>query len=234
MRTAIITGATHGIGRAIAEKFLAEGYAVITCARNTEELHALRDMWETKWPHAHIHAVGVDVGIKDEVMAFAQFVLDNAETIDVLVNNAGTFLQGDVSTEPDGQLEQMMNVNLFSAYHLTRALLPRMKSQGQGNIFNLCSVASLKAYPGGGSYSITKYALLGFSENLRYELREHGIRVTALCPGATWSRSWSSSGVLRERIMESEDVATMVWAICNLSDKADVETVIMRPMLGDL
>jgi short-subunit dehydrogenase len=125
-----------------------------------------------------------------------------------------------------------MEVNLFSAYHLTRALLPFM---GPGShIFNMCSVASLKAYPNGGAYSISKYALMGFSENLREELKPRSIKVTAVCPGATWSRSWSGSGVDEDRIMEAEDIAKMVWSAYDLSPQADVETIIMRPIKGDL
>src|SRR5690606_23069309 len=160
---------------------------------------------------------------------FAAAVLDVFPRVDILVNNAGIFQPGEIATEPAGQLEAMMQVNLFGAYHLTRALLPQM--QAGSHIFNICSVASLQAYPNGGAYSITKYALLGFSENLRHELMPRGIRVTAICPGATWSRSWSGSGVSRERIMEAEDVATMLWSAYSLSTKADVETIVMRPML---
>ncbi|MEO6832882.1 MAG: SDR family NAD(P)-dependent oxidoreductase, partial [Chitinophagaceae bacterium] len=82
--------------------------------------------------------------------------------------------------------------------------------------------------------SISKYALLGFSENLREELKPRGIRVTAICPGATWSRSWSSSGIERERVMEANDIAEMLFATYKLSEKADVETIVIRPILGDL
>ncbi len=95
-------------------------------------------------------------------------------------------------------------------------------------------MASLKAYPAGGSYSITKYALLGFSDNLREELKPLGLRVTAICPGATWSRSWSGSGVAESRIMEAEDVANMLWASYSLSSRADVERIVVRPQGGDL
>ena len=109
-----------------------------------------------------------------------------------------------------------------------------MKQNNSGHIFNLCSVASLKAYENGGAYSITKYALLGFSENLRYELMPRRIRVTAICPGATWSRSWSGAGVPRDRMMEADDVAGMIWATYSMSEKADVETIVMRPIAGDL
>ena len=127
-----------------------------------------------------------------------------------------------------------MAVNLYSAYHLTRALLPAMKKKGAGHIFNMCSIASLKAYENGGAYSITKYALQGFSDNLRHELMEDRIKVTAIMPGATWSRSWAASGLPEERFIKTEDIAAMVWASFSLSASADVETIVIRPILGDL
>jgi short-subunit dehydrogenase len=233
-KTAVITGATQGIGKAIAEKLLAEGFSIAICARNQQDLTAVKEAWEAQYPEAHILAVSADFSKEIEVTFFAQKILLEFSRIDVLVNNAGIFQPGNLADEPKGQLEEMMQVNLFAAYHLTRALLPAMKEKGSGHIFNLCSVASLRAYPNGGAYSITKYALLGFSDNLREELKPYGLRVTAICPGATWSRSWSGSGVARNRIMEASDVAGIIWATCTLSATANVETIIMRPQQGDL
>jgi short-subunit dehydrogenase len=229
---AVITGATQGIGRAIAEKLLSQGYSLAICARSEEDLLNIHSAWKDQYPQATICTVAADLSIPAELRSFANKVIAEFQHVDVLVNNAGIFEPGELATEPEGQLERMMNVNLYSAYHLTRALLPQM---GKGShIFNICSVASLKAYPNGGSYSISKYALLGFSENLREELKPAGIKVTAICPGATWSRSWSGSGIPKERIMEADDVAAMLWAACSLSPQADVETIVMRPLNGDL
>jgi len=109
-----------------------------------------------------------------------------------------------------------------------------MKSRQRGHIFNMCSIASLRAYPNGGSYSISKYALMGFSENLREELKTHGIKVTAICPGATYTPSWHGSDVAPERIMEAADIAAMLWGAYNLSAQANVETIVMRPLKGDI
>jgi short-subunit dehydrogenase len=229
---AVISGATEGIGRAIAEKLLGEGFNVAICARSEEKLKALQRQWENAFPEARTLCRVADFEKPDDVKVFAAAVLEFAPNVRILVNNAGIFEPGDLMTEPDGQLERIMQVNLFSAASLSRALLPAIGAGG--HIFNICSVAALKAYPGGGSYSVSKYALLGFSENLRHELMPLGIRVTAISPGATWSRSWSGSGVPRERIMEAEDIAAMLWATWSLSPKADVEHLIMRPIAGDL
>jgi short-subunit dehydrogenase len=234
MPNAVITGATQGIGKAITEKFLEEGCSVAICARSSDDLVRVKTEWQDRFPEASIMAMTADLSQKEQVTAFASAVLTAFETVDVLVNNAGLFFPGKLAEEPEGQLEELMSVNLYSAYHLTRALLPAMKERQSGHIFNLCSIASLKAYENGGAYSITKYALLGFSENLRFELMPHRIKVTALMPGATWSRSWSSSGIPQERLMKAEDIAAMVWAAYQLSPQACVESITIRPLAGDI
>ena len=234
MPYAVITGATQGIGRAVTEHLLDLGFSVAVCARNKEILRALETEWQLRYPQAHIMALPADLSSKDEVIIFAEAVLAAFPEINILVNNAGTFQPGDIADETDGRLEQLMAENLYSAYHLTRALLPVMKATKNSHIFNMCSVASLKAYPNGGSYSISKYALLGFSENLREELKPFDIKVTAMCPGATYTPSWEGSGVSPERIMEAADVAKMLWSAYALSPQANVETIIMRPVKGDL
>lgn len=234
MAIAVITGATKGIGKAIAEKMLQEGIDVAICARTTNDLRDLHDQWERLYPERRIFMQNVDVQDKEQVKLFAKNVQDTFKSVDILVNNAGIYFPGSLAEEPEGQLENLMDINLYSAYYLTRALLPIMKKQKKGHIFNICSVASLQAYPNGGAYSITKYALLGFSENLRYELRNEGIKVTAISPGAVWSNSWSNSGVAPERIMEADDIAQILWSAYSLSQQATVEHIVLRPQLGDL
>ncbi len=234
MPYAIVTGASQGMGTAFSEKLLSEGFSIAVCARNEEKLAALKALWTEKYPGATIIVHKADMTQKGEAEAFAAIVLASFPEIDILVNNAGMYLPGNISDEPEGLLEQMIGINLYSAYYLTRKILPSMKDRRKGHIFNICSIASLKAYPGGGSYSISKYALLGFSENLREELKSHAVKVTAICPGATYTPSWEGSDVKPDRIMEAGDIASMLWSAYNLSAQADVETIIMRPVKGDI
>jgi len=234
MPTAVITGATKGIGRAIAQKLLTEGFDIAICARTTRDLRNLHFDWERDFPERKIFMQNVDVQDKQQIALFAKNIQDNFSGIDLLVNNAGSFAPGLLSTEPDNQLEFMMSANLYSAYYLSRALIPLFKKQQSGHIFNMCSVAGLKAYPNGGSYSISKYALLAFTENLRYELMADNIKVTAISPGAVWTDSWRGSGVAEERIMKAQDIADLLWTTYQLSAQATVEHIIIRPQLGDL
>lgn len=235
MKTAVITGATRGMGKAIAEKFLQEGFQIAICARNDYDLYTLKQTWQSQFEFRELLAVPADLSDKEQVKSFGKKVLEKfPEGVDVLVNNAGTFVQGNLMDEPEGQLEALMNLNLFSVYHLTRCLLPKMIERQSGHIFNLCSVASLQAYPNGSAYGITKFALRGLTENLRYELRDKGVKVTAITPGAVWTDSWKDSGVPPQRMIQTGAIADLIWGAYQLPPSATVENIIVRPQLGDL
>lgn len=228
----VITGASQGIGKAIAEKFAEQGASLFLASRNMDKQQQWQKTMADKYGAA-ISTFNADLSVKEEVLAFAKAVIEGFEGIDVLVNNAGNFEPGSVHNEPDGTLERMINVNLYSAYHLTRALLPSMIKKKSGHIFNICSIAALQAYPGGGSYSISKFALEGFSKNLREEMKIHGIKVTSVHPGAVYTRAWEGFAE-RSRIMDVTDIADMILAASRLSANACVEDIIIRPQLGDL
>ena len=231
---AVITGASRGIGKATAEIFALNGYNIYLNSRNEKNLLDTIVELRTRYPNVSVDGQAIDIGKKEGARLFSEWVLNNADTIDVLVNNVGTYVPGNVSDEPEGALEEMIEVNLYSAYHTTRNLLQRMKSYKSGHIFTICSIASLAAYPGGGAYSISKYALLGFTRNLREELKTSGIKVTAVIPGAVYTDSWKGSGIAEERIMEANDIAKMIYAATQLSPQAVLEDIVLRPQLGDL
>ncbi|GIV33548.1 MAG: oxidoreductase [Chitinophagales bacterium] len=229
----VITGATKGIGRAVAEKFAEQGAQLIVCARNKNDLDNLAHQLKHKY-ECNILPVACDVSEKKQIKAFARKIKKTWKKLDVLVNNAGLFIPGLVTEEPDGMMEELMQVNFFSAYYLTRELLELMIPHRTGHIFNMCSVAALKAYPNGGSYSIAKHALLGFSRALREELKKHNIRVTTLLPGATYTSSWESSQLPEKRFMDARDLAEIIYSIYSLSERTVVEDIVLRPLLGDI
>jgi short-subunit dehydrogenase len=229
----VVTGATRGIGKAVVERFAAEGFDVIACARGTEGLLALKEELEKQYK-VHVQVQPVDMSKREAVEKFAAFILSLGRTVDVLVNNAGYFVPGALMDEPDGTLESMIEGNLYSAYYMTRGLAGLMKTHQSGHIFNLCSIASIKAYPNGGSYAISKFALLGFSKSLREELKPFNIRVTAVLPGATRTASWDGTDLPDERFIPAEDVAETVFAAYKLSGRSVVEEILLRPQLGDI
>jgi short-subunit dehydrogenase len=230
----VVTGGSKGIGRAIIEKFAANGFDVATCARNKEDLIKLELQIKKNFPSSAVYTTTADMADKQQTKSFVNFISDLKRPVDILVNNAGYFIPGEISTEPEGTLENMIQANLYSAYHTTRGLVQAMKVKKSGHIFNMCSIASIKAYSNGGSYAISKFALLGFSKCLREELKEFGIRVTAILPGATKTSSWDESDEPEERFMKPEDVADTIYAAYALSGRSVVEEIIIRPQLGDL
>ncbi len=232
----VITGASKGLGKAIAEAFAqdGQGHYIFICARHEAELERTGNALQESFPKIKMHTRACDVADKNDLTAFANWVLGIAGKVDILVNNAGIYLPGNAAGEDDGMLEELMQVNTYSAYHLTRLLLPGMMKAKSGHIFNICSIASLHAYPNGGAYSISKFAMYGFSKNLREEMKPHGVKVTHVLPGAALTDSWSASGVDPHRIMEAADIGKMVHAAAQLSPQACVEEIILRPQLGDL
>ena len=229
----VVTGASKGIGKAIAAAFAAEGHRLFLCARNEKQLMQTAEDLNNRFPSAIVNALACDLSNPAGAKHFGNWCLTTAIP-DILVNNAGLFEPGNVHDEPEGALENQMATNLYSAYHLTRTVLPAMITRKSGHIFNICSIAALQAYPNGGAYSITKFALLGFTKNLRNEMKAHGIKVTALHPGAVMTDSWAGFDNSQNRIMEGEDIAAMVVAAAKLSPRACVEEIVIRPQLGDL
>jgi len=230
----VITGASKGIGKALALKFATpENYIFIT-ARNENELSNTTKELIEKSHNANIKYFAADLSDKDSSAKFSTWLTEQNITPDILINNAGQFIPGSIYNEPDGALEKMLAANLYSAYYLTRSLLPFMMDKKSGHIFNMSSIASLSAYNNGGSYSISKFALMGFSKNLREELKPYQIKVTTVYPGAVFTSSWEGSGIEPSRIMEVVDVVEMIFAASKLSPQACVEDIIIQPQLGDL
>jgi short-subunit dehydrogenase len=236
----IITGASRGLGRAVAERFAAHGHDLYLTSMSETGLYKTMESTIHNYPGISVKAKPFDLSKKINAQEFGKWVLKELEkkgtnhSVDILVNNAGQFLPGSVHDEEDGVLEKMIEINLYSAYHLTRMLLPRMIAQKGGHIFNMCSIASLQAYSNGGSYSISKFALAGFSKNLREEMKPHGVKVTSIYPGAAYTDSWAATGIESERLMSPGDIADMIYSASQLSVRACVEEIVLRPQLGDL
>lgn len=230
----LITGATKGIGRALVDRFAAEGAALALCARTAADVEDLRAELRAAYPSTPLLLRAVDVTDTAALIAFAREVSEAWDHLDVLINNAGGYRPGTVLDEPAGQLAELLELNLLSAYHLTRALVPAMVQRGRGHVFTMCSTASHGPFAAGGSYGIAKYALYGFHQNLRDALKTTGVKVTAVSPGPTWSASWAGVELPESRLMQAADVAAMVWQATQLSPSAVVEDIVLRPQLGDL
>lgn len=232
-KSILVTGGTKGIGRAIIYRFAKEGFDIATCARNEHDLGNLKADLESKFPEIKVLALVSDLSKKEEVTRFSEQVKNFCQP-DVLINNTGVFLPGSIYNEPEGNFELMMHTNLFSAYYLIRAFVPDMVKRKSGHIFSMGSIAGTTAYANGGSYAISKWAMLGMTKCLREEMKEYQVKVTSILPGATYTASWEGVDLPVERFMKSEDVAESVWGAYNLSPQSVVEELIIRPQLGDI
>ncbi|SKC17264.1 SDR family oxidoreductase [Dyadobacter psychrophilus] len=231
---AVVTGGTKGIGKACIERFLGEGFDVITCARNANDLEELEKELTNRFANARLYYQAADLSLKEDLSAFIDFIISKNRITEVLINNTGVFIPGQIHNETEGTLEKTIETNLYSAYHLTRAIVPGMMEERKGHIFTMCSTASIMAYPNGGSYCISKFALYGMTKVLREEMKPHNVKVTAVLPGATFTDSWKGADLPEDRFMDSKDIADTIWAAYTLSPRAVMEEILIRPQLGDL
>ena len=228
--TALVTGATHGIGRATAFALGRAGYRVGVCARTAANVEAIVAELEREG----IAAAGAaaDVGDPEQVERAVAAVSGALGEIGLLVNNAGVLI-----ARPFGELtledwDVTMATNLRSLYLVTRAVVPGMRRRGEGTIINVASLAGRNGFVGGTAYSASKHAVLGFGRSLMLELRKEGIRVVTICPGSV------DTGMLRdqpmltsnpERILLPEDVAASILHAAQLPGRALVSELDIRP-----
>lgn len=234
----LITGASQGIGAAIAAIFAKEvrGVRLALVARSEKNLKTVAKAC-AKWASGGAGAVEVftcDVSEEASVAAMAAAVKKRWGAVDVLINNAGVFARATFAETKVVEFDRIVSANLRSAFLVTQAFLPAMLKRKGGDIFFMSSIAGLEAYPGGAAYCAAKFGVTGLAKVLRAETKSAGVRVCCVYPGATWSPSWSGSGVAAERIMPAEDVARAFLDVYRLSRSTVVEEIVLRPQLGDL
>ena len=233
MPDVLITGASQGIGKRVALAFAREPASRLALvARNTENLERVAAACENVGATAHVFSC--DVTDPEQVAAMAAQVQERMGTPNVLVNNAGVFRPGPIAELELDLFRQQIDVNLVSAFLVTKAFLPALMRRQSGRVIFLGSVASVKGYAGGAAYCAAKHGLLGFARTLREETKEAGIQVTTVMPGATLTPSWDGVDLPEDRFMPPEDVARAIVEICGLSDRTVVEELLLRPQLGDI
>jgi NADP-dependent 3-hydroxy acid dehydrogenase YdfG len=230
----LITGASQGIGAAIARTFAREipGVRLALVARNAANL--ARTAQRCAKLGAVVETFVCDVADERSVEAMAASVRRRFRGVDVLINNAGKFFGAPLLQMTVADFDALVAANLRSVFLVSRAFVPGMVERGRGDVFNMSSIAGLMAYPGGAGYSSAKFGVTGLSKVMRAELRDKGVRVCCVYPGATWSPSWEKSGVAAERMMPAEDVAQAFYDVYRLSRRTVVEEIVLRPQQGDV
>ncbi len=176
-QTALVTGASSGMGRETAIRLVEKGFQVIAAARRIDRLNELADQFQGITPKQ------VDLSQPEDTEAFCRYISDLPAPVSVLINNAGYSIRGaleDVSMEA---IKRLFEVNLFALIRVTQACLPGMRNLRKGTIVNLSSIVGKFTFPGSGVYAATKYAVEGITDALRMELAPFGIRVVAIRPG---------------------------------------------------
>ena len=227
---AVVTGATEGIGRAIAMTLGSAGARVAICARS--ETNVRRTVGD--FCAAGVDAIGIPCDVSDPaaVERFATFVSRERGAPRVLVNNAGIGRFRPLEELSLDDWDAVMATNVRSLYLVTRAFLKDMKASGGATIVNVASLAGKNGLEGGTAYCASKHAVLGFSKALMLEVRKHNIRVVAICPGSVATPFMDKQDRLRpnrERVLTADDVAHAVLATVTIADRAMVSELDIRP-----
>lgn len=225
--TAVVTGASRGIGRAVALR-LAETHQVLAIARDGERLESL--CREVAAAGGHCRPCVLDLTRPADIERMLEGV--NA---DVLVNNAGVITKKPLLHMTPDEWSEMMAVNVSALFHVTRQLLPGMIERRRGHIVNIASIAGRSAFTGGTGYVATKHAVLGFSESLMLEVREHGVKVSVVMPGSVATDMIVGDSRDQSWMLKPEDVATVVADILAMPSHAltyQVEVRAANPKKG--
>jgi len=230
----LITGASQGIGAAIARVFATEipGVRLALVARNAKNLRTVAAACVRLGAEAAVFEC--DVTDENAVAAMAKTVTRSFGPVDVLINNAGKFTGAPLVDLSVAAFDEMVAVNLRSAFLVTRAFVPAMMRRKSGDVFFMSSIAGRQAYPNGAGYGAAKFGVAGLAQVLRSETKNCGVRVCCVYPGAAWTPSWQSSGVREDRLMPANDVARAFLDIYRLSRRTVVEEIVLRPQRGDV
>jgi 3-oxoacyl-[acyl-carrier protein] reductase len=223
-KTALVTGAGKGIGRAVALALAAEGTNVILLARTTTDLEAVAAESEAFGVQALIVTADIaDINSVNEAVAKA---LAQFKTIDILINNAGVGKFGKFLDLTPTEFEDIIKINLFGTYYATRAVLPRMIEAQGGDIINISSTAGLRGAAATSAYSASKFAVMGLTESLMQEVRKHNIRVTALTPSTVatdMAKDLNLTDGNPDKVMQPEDVAELIIAQLKLNKRVFIK-----------
>jgi len=234
MENALITGATQGIGRSIATAFAKQGISMAICSRNVKDLELLKQELLTINRNIQVFAHAADCSQKHELLEYARLAQSNLGFIKIIVNNVGMFQPASILDDADDAFVTNINTNLMPAYELYRYFGKAMMAERSGHIFNICSIAAKEPVVNAGIYSVTKSALYSLSNIMKLEMQAHSVKVTAVLPGSTLTNSWAGTAVPPERFVMPDDIAAAVLNAYNMSKGANVDEIVIKPVLGQL
>lgn len=226
-KVAIVTGASRGIGLAIAHRLASMGAKLSICARDPERLEAAaRDLSRDA---AGVFAAPIDVTRNDQIALFITGTENSVGVPEILVNNAGIGYFGPTQQASEENWDSVLDTNLKSVFLMSKAVAPGMIERRGGHIINIASLAGKNAFRGGGIYCASKWGLLGLSECMAEDLREYGIRVSVICPGTVATEFSPHAGKDASKMLQPEDIAHAVEMIVTQLPQSFISEVLMRP-----
>ena len=236
-KVAVVTGASAGIGQAVARRFLEEGADLVVVARRGERLEALAE--DARQAGRRCAVITGDVREEATARQTVEQALDELGKIDILVNNAGIGIYGNLVETSADDFDQMMDTNMRSTFLFTRHTAPSMIERGSGFIINISSMAGVMGFAGEAAYCATKFAQVGFTQALDRELRPRGIKVGVVCPGGVKTEfaigtGRTEEGVAASGMLDADDVAQAVLLMATQPEGARITEIRMRPMVEPL
>ena len=228
MQNALITGATKGIGLAIAKALAKEGINLAICSRHEEELLQVKEALLQISPKIKVFTRTTDCGLRDDVRRFAAEAEQELDAIQIIINNVGAFFPANILEEEENNLQKQLDLNLIAGYELYRFFGKKLMAARRGHIFNICSVAGKQVVANAGSYSVTKFAQRGLNDVMREEMKAYQVKVTAVFPGSTLTDSWNGTTIPAEKFILPEDVAAAIITCLKMSAGANVDELIIQ------
>jgi 3-oxoacyl-[acyl-carrier protein] reductase len=226
-KVALITGANRGIGLAIARTLSGLDAAVAICARDAKRLELAST--ELAASGAKVMAVPADVSRATDVESLIRQTQQALGPIDILVNNAGLGIFGPTHEASESNWDTVLDTNLKSVFLVSKAVVPGMIQRRAGDIINIVSLAGKNAFPGGGIYCASKWGLLGLTQCMAEDLRQYGIRVSAICPGSVNTEFGPHIGKDPLKMLQPEDVAHAVKTIVTQAPSSFISEIVLRP-----
>jgi 3-oxoacyl-[acyl-carrier protein] reductase len=226
-KVALVTGASRGIGLAIAQSVAGMGMKVGLCARDPKRLDDAAS--KLRAAGATVAAFVADVSDPDEIGALVEKTEKALGPIEVLVNNAGIGTFAPVQEISDANWDAILDTNLKAVFLLSKAVIPGMIQRKSGHIINIASLAGKSAFAGGAAYCASKWGLLGLTQCMAEDLRGHGIRVSAVCPGSVATDFSPHTGRDTSKMLQPEDVAHAVETILTQAPQSFISEVLIRP-----
>jgi 3-oxoacyl-[acyl-carrier protein] reductase len=226
-KVALITGASRGIGLAIARSFARLGGSLALCARDALRLERVADEFQSRGHR--VFAVAADLSQVSNIASLVERTEQSLGPIEILVNNAGIGYFGPTHEASESDWDTVLDTNLKAVFLLSQAVAPGMIRKKSGHIINVASLAGKNAFAGGGIYCASKWGLLGLTGCMAEDLRPHGVRVSAVCPGSVATDFSPHTGKDPSKMLEPEDVAHAVEMIVTQAPESFISEILLRP-----